>query len=52
MLVPAALENRNEGENDERKGDKGEQNVASPALENKLLPANRESRKIFRPTWM
>src|SRR5438105_15938776 len=28
MFVPAALEDRNEGENDERKRDKGEQNVA------------------------
>jgi hypothetical protein len=28
MLVPAALKNRNQGENDQRKGDKGEQNVA------------------------
>ena len=27
MFVPAALEHRNEGENDERKSDEGEQNV-------------------------
>jgi hypothetical protein len=28
MFVPATLEDRHKGENDERKGDKGEQNMA------------------------